>query len=271
MPTCSRITSTNPFSKNSKAMIRELGNVELFEFCETTPRVQCSHCLHYWNQGIVFCTCGQCLIDSESRRQFYKLILDALSIPDYVMKKGATRGARHGKTEVEREYRLAWNAWKRYSKKVDSQGEHFTGIHDRFLRDPVYRESHLAIGWSEQKSKEWDDLAKEDHTYKHTPEERRRYKGQWFLTVNKAGKNGPMKLRSDYRAAVMMNNRLHHELGEPIEEPIHPGQQRRIRQGREVFSEDYLSRTRVDQHTGWQYWPSSSSSSWWYASEWSWK
>ena len=25
----------NPFSKNSKAMIRELGNVELFEFCET--------------------------------------------------------------------------------------------------------------------------------------------------------------------------------------------------------------------------------------------
>ena len=31
--TCSRITST-PFSKNSKEMIRELGNVELFELCE---------------------------------------------------------------------------------------------------------------------------------------------------------------------------------------------------------------------------------------------
>ena len=29
-----------------------------------------------------------------------------------------------------------------------------------------------------------------------------------------------MKLRSDYRAAVMMKNRLHHESGEPIEEPI---------------------------------------------------
>ena len=27
----------------------------------------------------------------------------------------------------------------------------FTGNHDRFLRDPVYRESQLAIGWSEQK------------------------------------------------------------------------------------------------------------------------
>ena len=49
----------NPFSKNSKEMIRELGNVELFELCETVPKVQCSHCLPSWNQGIVFCICGQ--------------------------------------------------------------------------------------------------------------------------------------------------------------------------------------------------------------------
>ena len=46
----------NPFSNNSKAMIRELGNVELFELCETVPKVQCAHCLLYWNQGIVYCT-----------------------------------------------------------------------------------------------------------------------------------------------------------------------------------------------------------------------
>ena len=32
----------NPFSENSKEMIRELGNVELFELCETTPKVQSS-------------------------------------------------------------------------------------------------------------------------------------------------------------------------------------------------------------------------------------
>ena len=30
----------NPFSKTSKAMIRELGNVDLIEMCETTPKVQ---------------------------------------------------------------------------------------------------------------------------------------------------------------------------------------------------------------------------------------
>ena len=133
-------------------MIRDLGNVELFELCETVPKVQCSHCLLHWNQGIVNCTCGQFLVESESRRKLNKLIrLDALSIPHYVIKKGRCHGARHGKTEEQKEYHTAWNAWKRCCKKVDSQGGHFTGIHDRFLRDPVYRESQLAIGWTEQK------------------------------------------------------------------------------------------------------------------------
>ena len=44
--------------------------------------------------------CGQCLIYRESRRKFFRLRLDALSIPNYVIKKGLTHGARHGKTEV---------------------------------------------------------------------------------------------------------------------------------------------------------------------------
>ena len=140
----------NPFSKNSKAMIRELDNVELFELCETLPKVQCSHCLLYWNQGIVYCTCGQCLIYRKSRRKYNKLRVDALSIPNYVIKKGRSHGARHCKTEEQQEYHMAWNAWKRCCKKVHSQCEHLTGIHDRFLRDPVYRESQLAIGRTER-------------------------------------------------------------------------------------------------------------------------
>ena len=162
-------------------MIRDLGNVELFELCETVPKVQCSHCLLHWNQGIVYCTCGQCLIDSESRRKFNKLRLDAISIPNCVIKKGRNHGARHGKTKEQTEYHMTWNAWKRCCKKVESQGEHFTGIHDRFLRDPVYRESLLAIGWTEQKCKEWDELAQEDHTYHLTPEEKKNTKDYGIL------------------------------------------------------------------------------------------
>ena len=39
----------NPFSEESKVMIRDMGNVELFELCETIPKVQC---LLYWNQEL---------------------------------------------------------------------------------------------------------------------------------------------------------------------------------------------------------------------------
>ena len=78
---------------------------------------------------------------------------------------------------------------------------------------------HFAIGWTEQKCKELDEFAKENHTYRLTPEEKRRYQGQRYLTLNKSGKNGPMKLRSDFRAADSFKNRLHHESGEQVEEP----------------------------------------------------
>ena len=45
----------NSFSEKSKKMIQDMCNVELFELCETIPTVQCSECLLYWNQGIVYC------------------------------------------------------------------------------------------------------------------------------------------------------------------------------------------------------------------------
>ena len=57
----------NPFSDDSKAMIREVGNAESFELCETIPKVQCSECLLYLNQ-------------SESSQKFSQWRLDALSI-----------------------------------------------------------------------------------------------------------------------------------------------------------------------------------------------
>ena len=66
-------------------------------------------------------------------------------------------------------------------------------------------------------------------------------KDNGILPLNKAGKNWPMKLR----AAVSMKNRLHHESGEQVEEPIHPEQYSR--------------------------WHPSSSTSWWDKSEWNWK
>ena len=47
-----------------------------------------------------------------------------------------------------------------------------------------------------------DELAKQNHTYHLSTEEFKRYQGQWYLTLNKSGKNAPMRLRQDFRAAV---------------------------------------------------------------------
>ena len=118
-------------------MIREMGNVELFEICETIPKVQCSQCLLDRNQGVMYCTCGHLLVESDSSQNFHQWRLDAFSIPHYVIRKGRPRGARHGKTEAQNEHFVAHNARKRCIKK------NFEGIHDRFLRDPVFRDSQL--------------------------------------------------------------------------------------------------------------------------------
>ena len=46
-----------PFSAVSKHMIKDVGNVELFELFETDPKTQCKEYLSYWSEDIVDCTC----------------------------------------------------------------------------------------------------------------------------------------------------------------------------------------------------------------------
>ena len=83
---------------------RQMGNVELFELCETNPKVQCKECILYWNQGIVYCTCAHLLRQSGSSRHLHQWQLDAFSLQNYVIKKRRPRGARHGKTEAQKEH-----------------------------------------------------------------------------------------------------------------------------------------------------------------------
>ena len=82
-------------------MIQDMGNVEVFELCETIPKVQCSECFLFWNQGIVYCTCGHLLRDNQSSRNILRWTLDLLSIPNYFIKKERPHGNRHGKTEEQ--------------------------------------------------------------------------------------------------------------------------------------------------------------------------
>ena len=51
----------NPFSPESKKMIQDVGNIELFELLETDSQTQCKACLSYWSEGIVYSTCAHLL------------------------------------------------------------------------------------------------------------------------------------------------------------------------------------------------------------------
>ena len=59
--------SFNPFSPESKQMIRHVGNIELCELLETEPKTQCTICLSCWNIGILYCTCGHFLHKERGR------------------------------------------------------------------------------------------------------------------------------------------------------------------------------------------------------------
>ena len=162
----------NPFSTTTKQMIHYVGNVELLELFETDPKTPCTERLSYWNEGIVYCTCGHFLKKvTEANRGFVKYTMDLLSIPEHVIKKGRPHGHRYGKTPEKKEYRLA----KRDALKEGSQGS----------------------------SRKWDDLAEQDFTYRMSEPEYFHHRQHWWISLDKSGDTGgPLRNRSDFNQAL---------------------------------------------------------------------
>ena len=151
----------NSFSPESTQMIRDVGNIELCELPGTEPKTQCTVCLSYWNIGILYCTCGHFLHKERGANQeFIHFSMDLLSVPEYVIKKGRHHGHPYGKKPGDTEYHTAKQLKKRCKKK------HFQGIHDRFIRDPEFRNRIFSNHRDEELCRRWDALADEDHTPK---------------------------------------------------------------------------------------------------------
>ena len=77
----------------------------------------------------------------------HKYRMDLLAGPEYVIKKG---------------------------------GSHFQGIHDRFTRDPEFR-NRMKIHRDEDLCRRWDAVADEDHTHHLTSQEYSLFKSKWWL------------------------------------------------------------------------------------------
>ena len=105
----------NPFSKESKDMMREVGNIELCELLDVEPKAQCKICLSYWDVGIVYCTCGHFLRDgTEENKKFVKYTLDLSRLPITTSRKGDPTGTVTGRcrgiTSTSPRIRLRRNA-----------------------------------------------------------------------------------------------------------------------------------------------------------------
>ena len=202
--------SFNPFSPESKQMIRDVGNIELCELLETEPKSQCTVCLSYWNIGILCCTCGHFLhTETGANQQFISYTMDLLSLPEYVIKKGRPHGHRYGKKPGDREYFTAKQLKKKMQEKVSSR-ESMTDSYEI----QTFRSRMIENHRDEELCRWWDALADEDHTHHLTTQ---LYQSKWWLHSNKQGSNTVrLRHRSDFKQELSTLHRLQREAeGDP--------------------------------------------------------
>ena len=194
----------NPFSKESRDVIKAAGNTELCELLDVQPKAQCKVCLAYWDVGIVLCTCGHFLRDDTTENKMYfKYTPDLFSIPNYYIKKGRPHGHRYGKKEGDHEYFIA-NQLKKKCKKRE-----FLSIHDRFIRDTWFRKTMISLGRTEEVIREMDKLANEDHTHHASEEEISVYRNNWWIrSYFVCSDTVPVRHRADFKEALSTLRRL---------------------------------------------------------------
>ena len=193
----------NPFSKESRDVIKAAGNTELCELLDFEPKAQCKVCLSYWDVGIVYFTCGHFLRDDTAEnKRYFKFTLDLFSIPNYYIKKGrpttTATGRKKGITSTS----------PRISSRINARRE-FLSIHDRFIRDARFRKTMIELGRIEEVIREMEKLANEDHTHHATAEEINVYRNNWWIRSNFVGSNTMLvRRRADFKEALSTLRRL---------------------------------------------------------------
>ena len=142
----------NPFSKESRDVIKAAGHTELCELLDVGPKAQCKVCLSYWDDGIVYCTCGHFLRGTENRN-IDQYTIDLLSIPNYYIKKGRPHGHRYGKkpgtTSTSSRIRSRRNA--RSSTRVSTTGSSATRNSARICLTSVALKNYV-VKWTNRRT-----------------------------------------------------------------------------------------------------------------------
>ena len=187
----------NPFSKESKDPTTSAGNTELCEIVDVDPKSQCRACLTYWDVGIVYCTCGHFLRDDTTEKKYISSVLDLFAILNFYIKKGRPNGHKYEKKEDCKKVHTAKQLQKRCRKKQ------YENIHDRFIRDTLFRKTMIELGRSQEVILEMDRLASEDHSHIATEEEIDFCRGGWWVRLNLVDSDMmPIRRRPDFKKAL---------------------------------------------------------------------
>ena len=108
----------------------------------------------------------------------FSVVIDLFSIPNFYIRKGRPHGHRYGKALGCKECHTANQLARKCRKK------NYDSIHDRYIRDKIFRKAMFKVGRSEQIITEMDQLASENHTHETTRAEINVCRGNWWIRSN---------------------------------------------------------------------------------------
>ena len=168
----------NKFSEESKKLITDMGNTEIFERCETSSKKQCPDCNLYWGNW-------QCVLFMwEVSNTFAKNQQVGQEELRRLINSRLRRGAEHGASERQRMYCKAKDMLQ---KAHQPKHGGYKTILDRCHKDDKKRKSLSVFGWTEEQIIQYDELALEEHSSCATIEERTRNEKHWVLSLDEEG------------------------------------------------------------------------------------
>ena len=125
------------------------------------------------------------------------------------------RGARHGKTEAQKEHLWPVPRGRDVSKRILME---FTVVSNEILNILI---CNSKLAGPRRNASRWINLAQEDHSYCPSSDECERKKLENL--TEQISRNAPMTLWSGFRTVITIMNRLHRESGEERPEaiPVH--------------------------------------------------
>ena len=168
-------TPCTPLSEELKHMMHTLGNVENFELCQISHKVQCPHCVKNLMEGII-CRLQHLPYFSEAGR-LNRERYDVLTTPFFTEKKEQTRELVTV-TQNIKNHLINQGSFERKAKKG------YESILDRFQNRESHRNSQNHMGWREDFCKHLNALATEDRPYIATFVRKSAIRKRWAMSVN---------------------------------------------------------------------------------------